>query len=154
MPMRRLLLLLLLAPAALAQTSQTPKPAPTLRSSLLDQLCTTHNKAEWFTPVNAGVAGLTPDQAKWNPTNAAGKLDPVANHSVGMLAYHLWFWNARVLAGLKGQKVAPAPSNNDETFNDLDTTLTELETLVTLAKMAAPISHVSTHNAYHTGQIL
>lgn len=168
---RSLLCLLLLAPA-LAQTPAKPQPAPTLRSSLLDQLRTTHNKAEWYTPVNAAVAGLTPEQAKWIPTNAAGKLDPVANHSVGMLAYHLWFWNARVLAGRKGQKVAAAPSNNDETFNDfdaatwtrivhdLDATLTELETLVaqaddaTLAKMAAPISHVSTHNAYHTGQIL
>ena len=172
MPIRRLLLLLLLAPAALAQAPEKPKPAPTLRSSLLDQLRTTHNKAEWFTPVNAAVAGLTPEQAKWIPTNAAGKLDPIANHSVGMLAYHLWFWNARVLAGLKGEKVAPAPSNNDETFNDfdaatwtrivhdLDANLTELEALVTtadeaaLAKMAPAISHISTHNAYHTGQIL
>ncbi len=170
MPIRKLILLLLLAPAALAQAPETP--APTLRSSLLDQLRTTHNKAEWFTPVNAAVAGLTPEQAKWVPTNAAGKLDPVANHSVGMLAYHLWFWNSRTLAELKGQKVAPAPSNNDETFNDfdaatwtrivhdLDTNLTELETLVgqaddaALAKMAPTISHISTHNAYHTGQIL
>jgi hypothetical protein len=172
MPIRQLLLFLLLAPVALAQTPAKPQPTPTLRSTLLDQLRSTHNKAEWFTPVNAAVAGLTPEQAKWIPTNAAGKLDPIANRSVGMLAYHLWFWNARVIAQIKGQKVAPPPSNNDETFNDfdaatwtrivhdLDANLTELENLVAqadeagLAKMASTISHVSTHNAYHTGQIL
>ena len=64
------------------------------------------------------------------------------------------------------------PSNNDETFNDfdaatwtktvhdLDAVLTSMEEFVanaddaTLAKYAPAIAHISTHNAYHTGQIL
>ena len=45
---------------------------------------------------------------------------PTPNHSVGMLAYHLWFWDARALAKFKNQTVPKAPGNNDETFNDFD----------------------------------
>jgi len=167
-------LLLLCAPFVLAQDSAPKAAAPppaTLRSVLLAQLRSTHNKAEWFVPVNTAVAGLTSEQAKWVPANTAGKVDPNANHSVGMLAYHLWFWNANVLADLKGEK-PKQPSTNDETFNDfdaaawsrtvhdLDAVLTSLEQLIesaddaTLSKIAPAIAHISAHNAYHTGQIL
>jgi hypothetical protein len=165
---------ILLAPLMHAQApaAKPPQPPPTLRSILLSQLRSTHNQAEWFVPVNTAVAGLTADQAKWVPANATGKLDPNANHSVGMLTYHLLFWNTNALAQLKGEKAPPVPSNNDETFNDfdpatwdktvrdLDAVLTALEDLVahaddaTLAKIAPTIAHISTHNAYHTGQIL
>jgi hypothetical protein len=162
----------LVGPLALTQAAKTPQPPPTLRSILLQQLRSTHNQADWFVPVNTAVAGLTADQAKWIPTNAAGKLDPNANHSVGMLTYHLLFWNTNSLARLKGEKPPPVPSNNDETFNDfdpgtwaktvsdLDAVLTALEDLVahaddtTLQKIAPTIANISTHNAYHTGQII
>ena len=164
---------MVLATVARGQTppAKAAEPPATLRTVLLSQLRSTHNKAEWFVPVNAAVAGLTAEQAKWVPTNAAGKVDPVANHSSGMLAYHLLFWNNNALAGLKGEKRTD-PSNNEETFNDfdaanwaktvhdLDAVLTSLEELVEhadeakLEKIAPTISHISTHNAYHTGQIL
>ena len=103
------------------------------------------------------------------PKNAQGKLDPDANHSVGMLAYHLVFWNENALARLRGEKPTN-PNNNDETFNDfdsvhwgdivqrLDRVMKNLEAEVekmpeeTLAKVAPTISHISRHNAYHTGQ--
>jgi len=167
-------LLLLSATCALAQKPPSiPKaPAPTLRTVLLAELHSTHDKADWFVSVNTAVAGLTADQAKWIPTNAAGKLDPNANHSVGMLAYHLLFWNSNALATLTGKKPASVPSNNDETFNDYDAALWQktvhdldavmkgLEDLVanaddaTLAKIAPTIANICTHNAYHTGQIL
>jgi hypothetical protein len=167
-------LLLLSAACAFAQTpDQKAAPPPaTLRSILLAELHSTHDKADWFVPVNTAVAGLTADQAKWIPANAAGKLDPNANHSVGMLAYHLYFWNNNALATLTGKKPAPVPSNNDETFNDydaaswqktvhdLDAVMKALEDLVanaddpTLAKIAPTVANICTHNAYHTGQIL
>jgi uncharacterized damage-inducible protein DinB len=155
-----------------AQSPSSPTPAPaTLRSLILAELHSTHDKAEWFTPMNTAVAGLTAEQAKWVPKNAEGKLDPNANHSVGMLAYHLVFWNENALARLRGEKPAN-PNNNDETFNDfdaahwddivqrLDRVMKALEVEVEkmpeekLARVASTISHVSTHNAYHTGQIL
>jgi uncharacterized damage-inducible protein DinB len=157
---------------AIAQSSPTPAPTPvTLRSLLLSELHSTHDNAEWFTPIKAAVAGLTAEQAKWVPQNAQGKIDPSANHSVGMLAYHLVFWNENALARLRGEKPA-SPGNNQETFNDfdaahldeivqrLDRVMKDLEAAVEkmpdekLALKAPLISHISTHNAYHTGQIL
>ena len=53
-------LLLLLAIPALAQDQ---KPAPTLKSILLDQLRSTHTNSDWFVCANVAVAGLTPEQA-------------------------------------------------------------------------------------------
>jgi len=171
---RLFVFLLVFSPSVsvVAQTSATQSPAPpTLRSLLLSELHSTHDKAEWFTPMNNAVAGLTAEQAKWVPTNAQGKLDPDANHSVGMLVYHLVFWNENALARLRGEKPAN-PNNNNETFNDfdaahwndivqrLDLVMKNLETEVQkmpeekLTKAAPTISHISTHNAYHTGQIL
>ena len=174
--MHRLLGILLFVAASItssfAQTPATPSPTPaTLRSLLMEELHSTHDKAEWFTPMNAAIAGLTAEQAKWVPKNAQGKLDPNANHSVGMLAHHLVFWNENALARLRGEKPAN-PTSNDATFNDfdaaqwddivqrLDRVMKNLEAEVEkmpeekLAKVASTISHISTHNAYHTGQIL
>ncbi len=173
MPIRCSLLFLLLAPPVFAQAPAPPPQAPaTLRSTLLAELHASHDKAEWFVPVNTAVACLSPEQAKWIPRNAAGQLDPNANHSAGMLAYHIWFWNARALAKFKNEKVPQAPGNNDETFNDFDVTswaktvsdlnqvMVSLEDLVThasdadLAKWAPTLADICAHNAYHTGQIL
>jgi len=142
-----------------------------MRSLLLSELHSSHDKAEWFTPVNTAVAGLSAEQAKWIPHNAQGKVDPNANHSVGMLTHHLVFWNENVLAQIKGEKPAN-PSSNDATFNHfdaahwnelvqrLDRVMKNLEDAVEkmpedkLPKAASVISHICTHNAYHTGQIL
>lgn len=164
-------LLLLSVFVATCALGQDAKPA-TLRSTLLDGLHASHDKAEWFVPVDTAIAGLRPDQARWIPTNGAGKVDPNANHSVGMLTYHLWFWNARALAKLKKESVPQAPGNNDETFNDfnadtwtqtvhnLDQVMKSLEDLVVhasdaeLATMAPTVRNIAEHNAYHIGQIL
>jgi len=173
--MRPLLLATLLVSATFA-SAQTAKPAPppaTLRSVLLAQLHSTHDKEEWFVPINIAVAGLTPEQAKWIPKSEGGAKNPApADHSVGMITNHLLFWNAESLAKLKGQKGAPIPGDNKETFNDfdastwpstaakLDGVLTEMEHLVEtasdeqLAKWADRIAHISAHNAYHVGQII
>ncbi|MEJ0057124.1 MAG: DinB family protein [Bacteroidota bacterium] len=136
----------------------------TLKSVLLEQLKTTHNKKNWFVPVNVALEGVTAEQAMWK--------DGSGNHSVGQLAYHLLFWNKRVLAGLKGEKEPDFTGNNEETFTafdkktwtqtvvDLDTVLSDMEKIVgaadqtKLKKMAETIANVSAHNAYHTGQIV
>ena len=59
------------------------KQAATVKSVLLEQLKTTHNKKEWFVPVNTAVEGLTPEQAMWK--------DSSGNHSVGQLVNHFNF---------------------------------------------------------------
>lgn len=161
--MRRLIYVALLAVSFNAM-AQNKKPPTDLRGVLLEQLRTTHSEADWFVPAKTAVEGLTAEQAKWSP----GK----GSHSVGQLAYHLWFWDARSLASFKGEKNPAFSGNNEETFDNftsaqwddlvkkLDQVLTDWETAVqsaddkTLAERASLVAHVGAHNAYHIGQII
>ena len=106
---------------------------------------------------------MTADQAMWK--------EGTVNHSVGQLANHLLFWNRQQLDKFKGKNAEPFNGNNDETFNSfdkdswtkvvaqLDAVLTEWETAIEksddtkLKSWYEIIGHISTHNAYHTGQI-
>jgi hypothetical protein len=146
-----------------AQTQQK-KPAPTLRSILLDQLHSTHDKSDWFVCSNVAVANLTPEQANWT--------DGKGNHSVGQLAYHLGFWNQRALQQFRGEKPPKLTGTNDDTFtafnakqwNDtvhqLDQVMTDIETAVQnasdaqLGEWAPTLANIATHNAYHIGEIV
>jgi uncharacterized damage-inducible protein DinB len=149
--------------AGQAQDQKAKKPQ-TLREVLLAELRSTHTIPEWFVPANTAVKGLTAEQASWT--------DGKGNHSVGQLAYHLVFWNRQNLAQLKGEKPADFSGNNDETFNkfdaktwketvqQLDDVMKELEKWVETAdeaklqQLAQTFTHISTHNAYHVGQII
>ncbi|MEI9917995.1 MAG: DinB family protein [Bacteroidota bacterium] len=137
--------------------------AQDLRSVLLQQLKNTHNNKEWFVPANIAVEGLTAEQASWK--------DGSGNHSVGQLTYHLVFWNRGNLEHFQG-KASKQPGSNEETFDsfdqkqwtqlvkELDQVMNDLETLVAnapeekLKEWAGTIANISTHNAYHTGQII
>jgi uncharacterized damage-inducible protein DinB len=156
--------LLLLFGLTLGASAQSKQPPTTLRGVLLEQLHTTHDQEDWFVPAKIAVDGLTADQANWSP----GK----GQHSVGQLAYHLWFWDSRSLDRFNGVKSAAFSGNNDETFDNfnpaqwsdlqkkLDQVLTDWEKAVEaaddqkLAANASLIAHVGAHNAYHIGQIL
>jgi uncharacterized damage-inducible protein DinB len=160
--LRRVLACLVMAASAMACAQQS-KPM-TLKEVLLEQLRSTHKKAEWFVPANTAVAGLTPAQANWT--------DKSGNHSVGQLAYHLWFWDKQSLISFQGGKPEKFDGNNDETFDkfdekswaktvsDLDAVMTEWEKAVEAADdakislWASRIAHVGTHNAYHIGQMV
>jgi hypothetical protein len=121
MSIKPILLTLVLSPLALAQTPKPAGPPPTLKSILLAQLRSTHSKAEWFVPVNAAVAGLTPEQARWIPKSEGPNNPAPEDHSIGMIAYHLLYWNTAALSQLKGEK-APTTSDNNEIFNKFDAT--------------------------------
>jgi uncharacterized damage-inducible protein DinB len=158
------LILLLVLTIPLASSAQSKSPPNTLRGVLLEQLHTTHDTEDWFVPADIAVQGLTAEQAKWSP----GK----GNHSVGQLAYHLWYWDDRALTQFKGEKPAPFDGNNNETFDNftpaqwdelvkkLDKVLADWEKVVEtaddqkLAANASLIAHVGAHNAYHIGQII
>jgi hypothetical protein len=158
-----LLLLSIVLPTLPLSAQAQPQPA-TLRSLLLHELRTTHNKAEWFVPINTAVEGLTAEQANWQP--------PKGGHSAGQLTYHLLFWNRRNLNNLRGIKNDKFTGDNTETFDrfdskqwadiveQLDQVMTDLEKLVEtaddqqLAKWANTIGNLCTHNAYHIGQII
>ena len=150
--------------AASPVIAQTPPAAPTLKSVLLEQLRTTHDKEEWFVPVKIAIEGLTPEQASWK--------DPNENHSIVQLVNHLIFWDQQQLAKFKGEKPAEFSGDNNETFAGLDKATWEAsvkqmdDVLIAwekaiegaddakLAKWYSTIARISTHNAYHTGQII
>jgi uncharacterized damage-inducible protein DinB len=158
-----ILLLLLAVPVHAPLQAQDNKPT-TLREVLLAELRSTHTKAEWFVPASIAVKGLTAEQASWT--------DGKGNHSVGQLVYHLVFWNRQNLARLKDEKAAAFSGNNDETFNkfdsktwnetvqQLDEVMNQLEKWVETAdeaklkESAQVFTHISTHNAYHIGEII
>jgi uncharacterized damage-inducible protein DinB len=148
-----------------AQAFGQPKPAPTLKSVLLAQLKTTHDVQDWFVPAIKSLDGLTVEQANWKPG--------ADDHSIAQLVHHLTFWNTRQLARFKGEPPGPYSGHNEETFEpggdpsnwssavrQLDDVMTAWETAVEKADDAklqswySTIAHISTHNAYHTGQIL
>ena len=150
--------------ANLTASGQQGTPAPTLRSVLLEQLHSTHDKSDWFVCGDVALANLKPEQANWS--------DGKGNHSVAQLATHLVFWNNRTLAKLRGEPAAKFSGNNDETFAKVDakqwaTTIqqfdqgmTDLEALVQsasdakLAEWSPTIAKISAHNAYHIGEIV
>jgi uncharacterized damage-inducible protein DinB len=156
-PMWALLLL------AVSGYAQDKKPT-SLREVLLAELRSTHTSEEWFVPANVAVKGLTAEQASWT--------DGKGNHSVGQLAYHIVFWNRQNLARLKGEPAEKFSGNNEETFDkfdsktwnetvrQLDQVMNELEKWVETAdesklkEEAQRLTHISTHNAYHIGQII
>jgi uncharacterized damage-inducible protein DinB len=161
--MKPVLMLFLLA-LSVPAVCQEQKPVPTLKSILLEQLRSTHNKAEWFVPANTAVEGLTAEQANWT--------DGKGNHSVGQLVNHLIFWDRRSLAKFKGEQPEKYSGNNDETFTafdakkwneavkQLDEVMTEWEQAVESADEAklrdwySDIAHIGAHNAYHIGLIV
>jgi len=157
-----LLTLMIILPAIAFAQKKSPL---TTKDILLEQLKTTHNKKEWFVPVNTAVEGLTAAQAMWK--------DSSGNHSVAQLVTHLIFWNAQQLAKFKGEKAEKFDGNNEETFankmdnttwpaavKQLDDILTQLENTIAAANETklqtwySTIANISTHNAYHTGQII
>ena len=154
-------LFLTIAASSIAQVE--PK-SPGLKSVLLEQLKGTHNQEEWFVPVKIAIEGLTLEQAVWK--------DKTENHSIAQLVNHLIFWNERYLAKFKEEKPADFSGDNKETFTGvdeaaweasvkkIDEVLTAWEKAIAeaddakLAKWATNIARISTHNAYHTGQII
>ena len=137
---------------------------PSIRNLLLEQLKHTHNKEEWFAPINMALDGVTAEQSNWR--------DNSENHSIGQLVSHLIFWNERVLNSFEGNTLPDFNDDNNTTFKQfegeqwplairkLDSIQTEWEQKVIAAteehlnEWSSNIANVCSHNAYHTGQII
>jgi hypothetical protein len=161
--MKPLISFLLLFLIATTTKSQTNKPL-SLKQVLLNQLKTTHNKEEWFAPLSVAIDGITVEQANWKEKGA--------DHSIAELTTHLIFWNQEELTKFLNQPEVKFSGDNKETFSAVDkdswpatvkkadSVLTNWENAIAAAdekKLEAwydIISHISTHNAYHTGQIV
>ncbi|OOG76413.1 DinB family protein [Algoriphagus sp. A40] len=143
---------------------QEKVPEGNIRSVLEEQLINSHSKAEWFVPINNAVKGLSVEQANWK--------DSTENHSIAQLTSHLLFWNRRLLNSFQGNKEEEYKGKNTETFSQLDSTtwaktVEELDLVMKtwesevtkasdeqLKEWTTSIANISSHNAYHTGQIL
>ncbi|HEV3327746.1 MAG TPA: DinB family protein [Puia sp.] len=147
----------------LTAMGQQKTPA-TLRAVLLEQFRDTWIDQDWFVPVIKALDGVTAKQAMWKPADSA--------HSIGELAYHIWFWNKEQLDKFYSRKPAAFSGNNDETFtaftedswaktvSQLNDVMQAWETAIKTADetklrtWASALDHINTHTAYHTGQIM
>ena len=161
--MKKISVIFLLLAGLTAGAQQTKAPQ-TLRGVLLEQFRDTWTEEDWFVPVMKSLDGVTAKQAAWKPADSA--------HSIGELAYHIWYWNNEQLDKFNGRKPAPFSGNNNETFTafsednwpkivaQLNEVMKGWETAIRtaddakLAAWASVIDHINTHTAYHTGQIL
>src|SRR5450432_3078055 len=91
-----------------SQTVQTL----TLKQVLLNQLRTTHNKEEWFAPLNVAIEGLTPEQANWKEKGA--------DHSIAELTTHIIFWNSQELAKFLNQPEPNYSGDNNAPLSSVD----------------------------------
>jgi hypothetical protein len=161
--MKSYLCFILLTAILTTSKSQTVN-TPTLKQVMLNQLKSTHNKEEWFVPLNIAIGGLTPEQANWKEKGA--------DHSIAGLTNHIIFWNQQELSKFLNQPEPKFSGDNNETFapadkdswpatvKKADSIMVNWENAIEAAdekKLAAwyeIIGHISTHNAYHTGQIV
>lgn len=131
---------------------------------LLQELKNNRNHENWYVPLGLSLAGLTEAQVDWK--------DSLGNHSIRELASHLAFWNERILASFLGNPVPDFNGNNEITFTKFDTInwnqaveqldkilikweeSMETATKEQLETWGSEIASMSSHNAYHTGQII
>src|ERR1700730_5621519 len=91
-----------------SQTDQTL----TLKKVLLSQLKTTHNKEEWFAPLNIAIEGLTAQQANWKEKGA--------DHAIAELTTHIIFWNQQELSKFLNEPQPKFSGDNNETFSSVN----------------------------------
>jgi uncharacterized damage-inducible protein DinB len=161
--MKKMVFTLLLISTGACIAQQKPAESNT-KEILLKQLKETHDQEAWFVPLHIAIQDLTPEQAMWKPDDSS--------HSVVQLVTHLIFWNTRGLNSFKGVRESPFKGNNDETFSNLgqaewmaivkrsDSLSAAWEEAIAAqtkpltAAQLEIVTHMTTHNAYHTGQIM
>lgn len=151
-------------PETSSTNPEPAKPMMSIKAVLLKQLHSTHYDKNWFVSATVAIEGLTAKQASWK--------DASGNHSAGQLVHHLVFWNERLLKQFNGEPVDEFKGNNTETFDAFteaqwETTVKKLHAVMGAWEEAINkadeaklntwyenIANLSTHNAYHVGQIV
>jgi uncharacterized damage-inducible protein DinB len=140
---------------------------------LSNQLLANANDASWYPPFSDAVANLTEEEAFWKPNPNS--------HSIAEIVQHLLYWNETWQTRYKKSHVDAVPpiGNNDVSFlikeNEKFTDIKDRLLMVLLdwqelltekmvesdadgfpvaAKWWEIIGNVTTHNAYHIGQIV
>jgi uncharacterized damage-inducible protein DinB len=140
---------------------------------LSNQLLANANDPSWYLPFSDSVANLSEEEAFWKPNSDC--------HSIAEIVHHLLYWNETWQTRYKKSHVDAVPSigNNNESFfikeNEKFFELKEklLEVLLNWQELISEfvvesdvngfpmpakwweiLGNVTTHNAYHIGQIV
>ncbi|MEP6900427.1 MAG: DinB family protein [Actinomycetota bacterium] len=143
---------------------------------LLEQFTACYDENGWFVALKNAVKNLTAEQAIWKTANL--------DNSIWEILAHLNYYNFAYLERFKGFDYDYPKSNNDETFESspnitedawqaeverFDSIMSEWRKLLESADeskfneavsatnkslWASLISHINTHNAHHSGQIV
>ncbi|MCM2980090.1 DinB family protein [Niallia circulans] len=140
---------------------------------LEDQLLANANDPSWYVPFSESVVNLTEEEAFWKPNEES--------NSIAEIVQHLLYWNETWQTRYKESHVNAVASINDnnesfiipenKTFADLKKSLLAVllqwQDLLTQekvdndvigfpekAKWWQVLGNLSTHNAYHIGQIV
>jgi uncharacterized damage-inducible protein DinB len=140
---------------------------------LTDQLLANANDPSWYVPFTESVANLSEEDAFWKPDEES--------NSIAEIVQHLLYWNETWQKRYQKSRVNAVPplGHNDESFiipenkkfGDLKEQLLEVllkwQDMLTQEKLEsevdglpeganwwAVIGNLSTHNAYHIGQII
>lgn len=138
-----------------------------------DQLLANANDPSWYVPFSDSVESLSEEQAFWKPNEES--------NSIAEIVQHLLYWNQTWQTRYQESHVNAVPSigsNNNsfiipekDTFTDLKTRLLKVllkwQDLLTEERVESDVNgfpeqvkwwgvlgNVSTHNAYHIGQII
>lgn len=140
---------------------------------LSDQLLANANDPSWYDPFSDSVKNLSEEQAFWKPDENC--------NSIAEIVQHLLYWNETWQTRYKKSHVNAVPSIGDNNksfvipentdFTDLKERLLEVllkwQELLTEEKLESEVNgfpvpakwweilgNVTTHNAYHIGQII
>lgn len=140
---------------------------------LSDQLLANANDPSWYVPFSDSAENLSEEQAFWKPNEDS--------NSIAEIVWHLLYWNQTWQTRYQKSHVnaVPAIENNNEsfvipegyTFIELKKQLLEVllnwQELLTEDKVESKVNgfsepvkwwailaNVTTHNAYHIGQII
>lgn len=140
---------------------------------LSDQLLANANDPSWYDPFSDSVKNLSEEQAFWKPDENC--------NSIAEIVQHLLYWNETWQTRYKKPHVNAVPSIGDNNksfvipentdFTDLKERLLEVllkwQELLTEEKLESEVNgfpvpakwweilgNVTTHNAYHIGQII
>ncbi|KFN04415.1 DinB family protein [Bacillus clarus] len=144
-----------------------------VKDVLADQLLANANDPSWYIPFSDAVKGLSEEEAFWKPSEES--------NSIAEIVQHLLYWNTTWQIRYKESNVNAVPAIGDnnksfivsgnQTFEDLREQLlgkllqwqdllnenkveSDVIGLPVSAKWWEVLANVTTHNAYHIGQII
>lgn len=144
-----------------------------VKDVLADQLLANANDPSWYIPFSDAVKDLSEREAFWKPNEES--------NSIAEIVQHLLYWNSAWQTRYKESNVNAVPAigdnnksfmlSNNQTFDELREKLLEKllqwQKLINEEKVESDVvgfpvcakwwevlANVTTHNAYHIGQII